>query len=107
MRRARMAGPVLIALDVVVAAVTGQAQGRPGVSERLYSAMRWRLIGPFRGGRVLAVSGVANRGRVEVTTDNSYILRSRDGRRDHHVIPRSGHLSIGGHAAAVVSKATK
>ncbi len=59
MRRARLAGSVLVVLTVVVAAVTGQAQGRPGVSERLYSAMRWRLIGPFRGGRVLAVSGVA------------------------------------------------
>ena len=58
-RRLRMAKSVLVALAVVVAAVTGHAQDRPGVSERLYSAMKWRLIGPFRGGRTLAVSGVA------------------------------------------------
>src|SRR6266851_1410764 len=32
------------------------AQGRYDSS--LYSGLRWRLIGPFRGGRVNAVSGV-------------------------------------------------
>src|SRR3989454_8642381 len=32
------------------------AQGRYDIS--LYSGLRWRLIGPFRGGRVNAVSGV-------------------------------------------------
>ena len=31
----------------------------PGqVDEKLFSAMRWRQVGPFRGGRVLAVTGV-------------------------------------------------
>ena len=29
-----------------------------------YQALSWRLIGPFRGGRVLAVTGVAGSGRV-------------------------------------------
>ncbi len=29
-----------------------------GVDKTLYSGMKWRLIGPFRGGRVLAVTGV-------------------------------------------------
>jgi photosystem II stability/assembly factor-like uncharacterized protein len=28
------------------------------VDEKLYGAMRWRQVGPFRGGRVLAVTGV-------------------------------------------------
>lgn len=28
------------------------------VSPSLYSGLLWRMIGPFRGGRVLAVSGV-------------------------------------------------
>src|SRR5260370_5613647 len=28
------------------------------VDEKLISAMRWRQVGPFRGGRVLAVTGV-------------------------------------------------
>src|SRR5207302_7569804 len=29
-----------------------------GVDESLFRAMRWRQVGPFRGGRVLAVTGV-------------------------------------------------
>src|SRR5882672_8781874 len=32
--------------------------GNPVVPESYYSAMQWRCIGPHRGGRVLAVSGV-------------------------------------------------
>ena len=31
----------------------------PGqIDEKLFGAMRWRQVGPFRGGRVLAVTGV-------------------------------------------------
>jgi photosystem II stability/assembly factor-like uncharacterized protein len=33
-------------------------QVQPQFSESLYDGMKWRLIGPFRGGRVLAVTGV-------------------------------------------------
>src|ERR1700677_4057723 len=36
------------------AALVSEAQVNPN----LYSAMRWRNIGPFRGGRVTAVAGV-------------------------------------------------
>jgi photosystem II stability/assembly factor-like uncharacterized protein len=36
-----------------------QTPSAPGpVDEKLFSAMRWRQVGPFRGGRVLAVTGV-------------------------------------------------
>ena len=34
----------------------GSAAGQ--VNSELFSAMKWRQIGPFRGGRVVAVSGV-------------------------------------------------
>ncbi|HVT58580.1 MAG TPA: hypothetical protein VHR45_09280 [Thermoanaerobaculia bacterium] len=37
------------------------AAAAAAVPERLYAALRWRLIGPFRGGRVLAVAGVPGR----------------------------------------------
>src|SRR5579884_651072 len=33
----------------------------PPFSLDLYQAMRWRLIGPFRGGRVVAIAGVPSR----------------------------------------------
>jgi photosystem II stability/assembly factor-like uncharacterized protein len=42
-------------LGLLLAAVCAQAAG---VDPALYSGLSWRLIGPFRGGRVLAVSGV-------------------------------------------------
>ena len=32
----------------------------PTVDPKLYGAMKWRLIGPFRGGRVLSVTGVTS-----------------------------------------------
>ncbi|MGI9102151.1 MAG: WD40/YVTN/BNR-like repeat-containing protein [Terriglobales bacterium] len=34
------------------------AAPQPQFSEKLYDGMKWRMIGPYRGGRVLAVTGV-------------------------------------------------
>ncbi len=42
-------------IGLLFTAVCAQAAG---VDPALYSGLGWRLIGPFRGGRVLAVSGV-------------------------------------------------
>ncbi len=53
---------LLMAMFTPLCAQEGR-RGTPTIPERLYSAMKWRLIGPFRGGRVLAVSGV--RGQPE------------------------------------------
>lgn len=36
----------------------GQTGSEPAIPDGFYSAMQWRCIGPHRGGRVLAVSGV-------------------------------------------------
>jgi photosystem II stability/assembly factor-like uncharacterized protein len=36
------------------------ATDKPAIDPKLYGAMKWRLIGPFRGGRVLAVTGVTS-----------------------------------------------
>ncbi len=36
----------------------GEAAAPAQVNEKLFGAMRWRQVGPFRGGRVLAVTGV-------------------------------------------------
>ena len=37
------------------------AADQPQVNPDLYKGLKWRLVGPFRGGRVLAVSGVRGR----------------------------------------------
>jgi photosystem II stability/assembly factor-like uncharacterized protein len=41
-----------------VANASAGAPSAPQVDEKLFSGMRWRQVGPFRGGRVLAVTGV-------------------------------------------------
>jgi photosystem II stability/assembly factor-like uncharacterized protein len=41
----------------VIAAATVQAAGAP-VSPSLFGALQWRSIGPYRGGRALAVTGI-------------------------------------------------
>ncbi len=54
---------VLCALLTVLLAVPAELSAQDGeedyrYSKKLYQAMEWRNIGPFRGGRVTAVSGV-------------------------------------------------
>jgi photosystem II stability/assembly factor-like uncharacterized protein len=41
-------------------ALTAGAMSAQQFDSSLYKGMKWRLIGPFRGGRVLAVAGIAN-----------------------------------------------
>ena len=55
---------ILIALAGAVGAAHDAAPLRAsqaGSDVNLYSGLRWRLLGPFRGGRVAAVSGVPGR----------------------------------------------
>ena len=50
---------------LLLSALNGLVSGAPlqaeGVPEELYQAMEWRLVGPYRGGRVTAVTGVPSR----------------------------------------------
>jgi photosystem II stability/assembly factor-like uncharacterized protein len=54
MKRAN--GPFLGAILTLTAAIAGSA-GEPGGAGP-YSGMRWRMVGPFRGGRTLTAAGV-------------------------------------------------
>jgi photosystem II stability/assembly factor-like uncharacterized protein len=61
MPHARWAGGRLLAAASVAAALAAGLQhpsAQPRVDASVYSGLRWRMIGPFRGGRVNAVSGV-------------------------------------------------
>ncbi len=53
--RARVAAAVLIGVTLLILAPATFAQQ---YDANLYSGLRWRSIGPFRAGRVNAVSGV-------------------------------------------------
>ena len=52
--RARLRRPLLVAAGLLLAAGSFSQTIDPA----FFSGLRWRMIGPFRGGRVLAVSGV-------------------------------------------------
>ncbi|HEV2298655.1 MAG TPA: hypothetical protein VGR72_09090 [Candidatus Acidoferrales bacterium] len=54
-RRFRFFPSVIFSLIAIFAAVP---QAHAQYSQSLFSGMHWRLIGPFRGGRALAVTGV-------------------------------------------------
>ena len=49
--------PVSCLLLIGVLATGAKPAARPPVDPRLYSGLKWRNIGPFRAGRVSAVSG--------------------------------------------------
>ncbi len=52
--------------------------GQP-FDERLYSELRWRMIGPFRGGRTVAVSGVPGQQNVfYMAANNGGVWKSTD-----------------------------
>ncbi|MBT8337907.1 MAG: hypothetical protein KJO11_14975, partial [Gemmatimonadetes bacterium] len=40
---------------------TASSQPAPAVDPMLYDGMRYRMVGPFRGGRTTAVTGIADR----------------------------------------------
>ena len=62
----RVLGVLLLLLPGAVATAGSE------VDPQLFSGMKWRQIGPFRGGRVVAVSGVAQGSAVLTTpADNS------------------------------------
>jgi photosystem II stability/assembly factor-like uncharacterized protein len=58
MSRNALACCLLLTFVLACSPLYGQTASAPAVPDRYYSAMQWRCIGPHRGGRVLAVSGV-------------------------------------------------
>ena len=60
-KRAQVARLVLALIFVVLVGLSAASQE---ANPNLYGAMRWRLIGPFRAGRVTAVAGVPGEGRT-------------------------------------------
>ena len=48
---------------VAVAALTANSQ-QPQYDQKLFGELRWRCIGPFRGGRTVAISGVPQQPNV-------------------------------------------
>ena len=53
-------------LGLLFVAAVGPQLVAQSVSPDLFNAMHWRLIGPFRGGRAVAVSGVSGDGATYI-----------------------------------------
>jgi photosystem II stability/assembly factor-like uncharacterized protein len=76
-RRAAALFPPALLLTCVLSGVAalGQQYG-----QEFYSGMRWRLIGPFRAGRVTAVAGIAGRPAVYyMATPGGGVWKTTDG----------------------------
>jgi photosystem II stability/assembly factor-like uncharacterized protein len=72
-RRACIA--LFLALTLFVPALPALAQVNP----ELYSALNWRLIGPFRGGRIGAVVGIPSQPNVfYMSADNGGVWKTTD-----------------------------
>jgi photosystem II stability/assembly factor-like uncharacterized protein len=67
MRHLRVAVLTASLLPLLVPMAAVHAQSTRHVDPALYAAMRWRNIGPFRGGRTVAISGVPGDGRIAYT----------------------------------------
>ena len=65
-RRALCLAALLSLAGMFVTAVSAQQ-----VNPALYQGMRWRLIGPFRGGRTVAISGVPDKSNVFFMAPNN------------------------------------
>ncbi|HEV2386537.1 MAG TPA: hypothetical protein VGS20_04705 [Candidatus Acidoferrales bacterium] len=78
------------------------AQSSAGYSESLYTGMKWRLIGPFRGGRVDAVTGLPSNDLIYyMGTAGGGVWRTTDaGQVWTPIFEREGTGSIGAVAVA-------
>jgi photosystem II stability/assembly factor-like uncharacterized protein len=59
-----LAGRLRIAVVLAIACISAGVARSQQFDPSLYAGMKWRLIGPFRGGRVLAVAGIAGQPNV-------------------------------------------
>ncbi|HUK54159.1 MAG TPA: hypothetical protein VL099_12790 [Candidatus Binatia bacterium] len=73
--------PCLLVVLGAVLAIPATAWAQQ-VNPQLYSGMRWRLIGPFRGGRVTAVAGIPGNPAVYyMGTPGGGVWKTEDGGR--------------------------
>ena len=75
----RLCSTLAVVFAVAGFAAAGYAQTFP---QSLFSEMRWRCIGPFRGGRTVGATGVANDPNLfYIGVNNGGVWRSNDAGR--------------------------
>src|SRR5262249_37086303 len=64
MPKPRALARILISFALILTAALSSTASAQQVDPSLYSGLRWRMIGPFRGGRSNAVSGIQGQPNV-------------------------------------------
>ena len=59
----RRGSSLLVSTCLAVISALGALGAQAAVDPSMLQALQWRLVGPFRGGRVLAVTGIAGDSR--------------------------------------------
>ena len=92
----------IVALCAASAAPSPVGAQTAGISPQLYAGMQWRFIGPLRGGRTSAVSGVADKpNRFYMAAVNGGVWRTDDaGRTWAPIFDGQGTGSVGALAVA-------
>jgi photosystem II stability/assembly factor-like uncharacterized protein len=97
----RRRSPVLVFISFLLLVLLPSAAGAQ-FSPDLYQSMRWRMIGPFRGGRTVGATGVLNQPNVfYVGVNNGGVWRTTDyGRTWQPIFDEQPTGSIGALAVA-------
>ncbi len=90
-------------LLVFLAPGPAQSQAAPAVDPSLFAGMEYRMVGPFRGGRVTAVAGVAGQPHVFFQgTTGGGVWKTDDA--GHHWFPLTdGQITVGNIGAISVA----
>ncbi len=106
-RRTVLQRPFVLILSFLLTSIVVMAQQMPGPDQ--FSGMKWRLIGPFRGGRVTAVAGVSGDPNTNyIGTPGGGVWKSTNGARtwspifDSVPVPSIGALTVAPSASNVI-----
>ena len=107
MRRTVLQRPFVLILSFLLTSIVAMAQQMPGPDQ--FSGMKWRLIGPFRGGRVTAVAGIpGDPNTYYIGTPGGGVWKSSNGARtwspifDSVPVPSIGALAVAPSASNVI-----